>query len=297
MPIVSVIIPFYNRFEWLDAAVRSVLDQTLTDLEIIMVDDGSDESGCFEIIDDPRIRYVRQENNGPAAARNLGIELSNGRYVAFLDSDDLFLPNKLEIQINYMENHPNIGLSHTSYLRINAEGEYIERMDSGKFAGEVYPGIISCCPIATPTVMIRRDVVDDLHFEELVRLGEDVILWIKIAKKYEINGIDEALTKVRIHGCNAIHNPEKQLIGNKLILKYAFENDVSLSRIFKLKSMSKMYAYIGYLYYADRNIKSCIWFFILSVLYWPLNSLDIFKLFIDHIGLKVRNIISEYIEK
>ena len=289
MPIVSIIIPFYNRFEWLDAAVRSVLDQTLIDLEIIMVDDGSDESGCFERIDDPRIRYVRQENKGPAAARNLGIELSSGRYIAFLDSDDLFLPNKLEIQINYMENHPNIGLSHTSYLRINAEDEYIERMDSGKFSGKVYPGIISCCPIATPTVIVRRDVVDDLRFEELVRLGEDVILWIKIAKKYEISGIDEALTKVRIHGCNAIHNPEKQLIGNKLILKYAFENDNSLSNIFKLKSMSKMYGYVGYLYYANGDTKPSIRSFILSVLYWPLNSLDIIKLFIGYIDSKVRN--------
>lgn len=288
MPIVSIIIPFYNRFEWVDAAVRSVLDQTLTDFEIILVNDGSDEDSCFERENDPRIRYVRQENKGPAAARNIGIELANGKYIAFLDSDDLFLPNKLEIQVNYMEKYPYIGLSHTSYLRINADGEHIERIDSGKFAGRVYPGIISFCPIATPTVMVRREIVENLRFEESFRLGEDVILWINIAKIYEIQGIDETLTKVRIHRCNAIHDPEKQFFGNKAILEYAFENDSSLSILFKLKSKSTIYSYVGYIHYANRDIKSCVCFFMLSILYWPLNCFNIIMLLLEFLVKRVK---------
>lgn len=288
MPIVSIIIPFYNRFKWVDAAVRSVLDQTLTDFELIMVDDGSDEDGSFETKDDPRIRYVKQENKGPAAARNTGIKLANGKYIAFLDSDDLFFPNKLEIQVNYMENNPYIGLSHTSYLRINADGEHIERIDSGKFTGRVYPGIISYCPIATPTVMVRRDIVNDLRFEESFRSGEDVILWINIAKIYEIHGIDEILSKVRIHGCNTIHDPIKQLFGNIAIQEYAFERDSSLSFLFKLKSKSTIFRYIGYIHYANRNIKFCLWFFMLSVLYWPLNCFNIITLFLESMGKKVK---------
>lgn len=97
MSTVSVIIPFYNRVKWLREAVHSVFVQTYQDFEVILVDDGSSESlDELAELKDERIRYVRQQNKGPSAARNAGLDLAHGRYIAFLDADDIFWPMKLE---------------------------------------------------------------------------------------------------------------------------------------------------------------------------------------------------------
>ena len=173
MPQVSVIIPFHNRIKWVSEAVQSVLDQTYHDFEIILVDDGSTEPLLpYLEIHDPRIKYIRQDNKGPSSARNHGINLSKGTFIAFLDSDDLFLPTKLERQIELMKKNPDVLFSHTSYERINTEGSFIEKVESGLFSGIVYPEpILSTCPIATPTVMIHREALkSDIRFDESLQI-------------------------------------------------------------------------------------------------------------------------------
>jgi glycosyltransferase involved in cell wall biosynthesis len=273
MPKVSVIIPFHNRIKWLTEAVQSVLDQTYTDSEIILVDDGSTEDITSHIdIGDERIRYVRQENKGPAAARNHGIDLARGCYVAFLDSDDLFLPTKLEKQVTCMEEHPDILLSHTSYQRISAEGEYIEEMKSGTLSGRVYPEIILHCPITTPTVMIRREGFSkEMRFEESIQLGEDTILWMRFAKKSEIMGLDEPLTKVRMHGNNATLDLEAQIIGRMNVINHAIKNDRDLTYILRRKLLSSIYFDIGIVYFRKREKVQSLGFLIRAIIAWPLN--------------------------
>ncbi|MFH1231916.1 MAG: glycosyltransferase family 2 protein [Planctomycetota bacterium] len=271
MPAVSVIIPFYNRVTWLSEAVQSVLNQTYHDFEIVIIDDGSDESVDFlNGIRDPRIRYVRQEHKGPAIARNHGIELATGEYLSFLDSDDIFMPNKLEVQIAHMIKHTDVCLSHTSYIRINLHGEYIEEVKSGKFTGKVYPKIIYDCPIATPTVMIRKSLLNELKFEETVNVGEDIILWALIAKRYEILGIAEPLTKVRMHGRNVTDNPETLFIGNMNIYKYVLEADKNLKLNFRIRVKSKIYRSTGILYYEQNQKVKGFRYLIRGFCYWPL---------------------------
>ena len=160
MPTVSVIIPFYNRVKWLREAVDSVFAQTYQNFEVILVDDGSSES-LDELAElrDERIRYVRQQNKGPAATRNVGLDLARGRYIAFLDADDTFSPMKLERQVACMEEDPEIMLSHTSYQHMSSEGEYIGDVKAGRFSGRVYPKIILGCPIQTSNVMILSEAV------------------------------------------------------------------------------------------------------------------------------------------
>ncbi len=115
---------------------------------------------------DKRVRYMFRKNRGCSNARNHGISLAQGRYIAFLDSADVFVPAKLEKQVSCMENNPGVLLSHTSYLRIDANGEYIKEVKSGTFSGKVYPNIMRWCPIATPTVMILREALgESLRFE------------------------------------------------------------------------------------------------------------------------------------
>ena len=249
MPRVSVIIPSYNtRPQWLQESIQSVLAQTYTDFEVILVDDGSTESlSSLVSVSDERVRYVRQENKGPAAARNRGIGLAVGRYVAFLDSDDLFLPNKLEKQVDMMESRPDVVLSHTSYQRMTGDGRPVRLVRSATLTGRVYPRIIRRCTIATPTVMVRRGVLGEkLMFDESLRVGEDVMLWIRLARESAIIGIDEPLTKVRIHGNNASLSPQAQITGLRAIISHTIRNNPDLSLCFRLQVLSGTYAMIAY---------------------------------------------------
>ena len=249
MPRVSVIIPSYNtRPQWLQESIQSVLAQTYTDFEVILVDDGSTESlSSLVSVSDERVRYVRQENKGPAAARNHGIRLALGQYLAFLDSDDVFLPTKLEKQVAAMELHPDVLLSHTSYQRMTADGTPVRLVRSGTLTGRVYPQIIRRCTIATPTVMVRSEALGERRrFEESLRVGEDVIMWTGLAKEAAILGIDEPLAKVRIHGNNASLSPQAQITGLRAIISHTIRNNPDLSLCFRLQVLSGMYAALLY---------------------------------------------------
>lgn len=212
---ISVIIPFYNRISWTIDAVRSVLAQTHKKFEILLVDDGSTEdiSPLIEFIQsDRRIKYFRQQNSGPAKARNHAIEQASGNYIAFLDADDLFYPEKLDAQLKFMLEHGAV-FSHTSYQRMDVEGNVLETISSGALSGNIFPGIMASCPIAVPTVMARADILKANRFPEHFEIAEDVCLWITIASKYEIGGIDMALSKVRVGPNSAALNSRKQAIG------------------------------------------------------------------------------------
>ena len=248
-PTVSVVIPSYNTpIEWLSQAVHSVLGQTYPDLEIIIVDDGSTEpvARCLGISDE-RIRHVRQENKGPAAARNHGIRLALGQSLAFLESDDVFLPTKLEKQVAAMELHPDVLLSHTSYQRMTADGTPVRLVRSGTLTGRVYPQIIRRCTIATPTVMVRRYVLGErLQFDESLRVCEDVLLWIRLARESAIIGIDEALTKMRLHGKTHALDPSAQMAGLRNLIDHVIKDNPDLSLCFRLQVLSGMYAALLY---------------------------------------------------
>ncbi len=269
---VSVVIPYYNREEWLRDALASVLAQTLDDFEVIVVDDGSDERpGFLDEQADPRIRYVRQEHRGASAARNHGIRLARGQYVAFLDADDAFLPEKLSFQVGAMETRPDLPLSHTSYRRMDAMGNDLEEIRSGAFSGKVYPGIVMQCPIATPTVMVRREALEreELAFEESVTIGEDVIMWTDVARQHEIMGIDRTLTKVRVHGRNAFADPDAQYRGGVEILRHAFRTDPGLGFLFRRRALARICSTTGHMFLEHRKRGAALRWIARSVAYWP----------------------------
>lgn len=138
-PLISVILPFYRRADWLEAAVESVYRQDMQDFEIVLVDDGSAERvdellGRF----DARLRYLAQENRGPAAARNAGIRNASGAYIAFLDSDDIWADGKLSRQIAFME-QGGWQWSHTGYRCFHEDGTPGGRVDVSGTRGEIFP--------------------------------------------------------------------------------------------------------------------------------------------------------------
>ncbi len=236
---ISIIIPFFNRIPTLIEALNSVLFQSYTNIEVLLIDDGStDDITPLRIFKDSRLRYVYQEHNGVSAARNLGISLSSGEYIAFLDSDDIFLPGKLEKQINFMKTH-ELYFSHTSYQRMDMQGKPMEIINSGCFSGKVFPRILSGCGIATPTVMIRKEILSNRKFKETIAIGEDICLWIDIAYSYSFGGIEEPLTAVRVGSSTSAFNIDKQriaflnvsdhIIRNPLYAVYEYELQLLLN--------------------------------------------------------------------
>ncbi len=200
--LVSVVIPFYNNTAWLCEAVDSVLKQTYRNFEIIVVNDGSPEDiAAFLAEYGDKINYYYQDNQGPASARNLGIEKAAGEFVAFLDSDDLWLPDKLKIQIDKMREYGAVW-SCCSYETFgdNNPREILMSKNAEEYA-QTYSK-----RIATPSVVIRADVLKtntDLRFNKSIRYGEDSYLWMLLILSYPILSLNDILVKVRMRGTNA----------------------------------------------------------------------------------------------
>lgn len=268
--IVTVVVPYHGRPEWLADAVASVVHQSLSDFELIIIDDGAaDPAGLLPI--DARIKYVRQHHAGPGAARNNGLRQARGEYVAFLDADDVFEPRKLEIQVAAMRRRPEIALSHTSYYTMTADGTVVDRVKSASFSGRVYPEIIAHCPIATPTVMVRRELILDwgIEFEEKVPYGEDLAFWIRAAKHGDILGIDAPLTRVRLHGQNAALSPQTQYRAGMEVLARALSEDSSLSPLFRRRARAHVHIATAHMFLEQKDRASARYHFRVGAGLWP----------------------------
>ena len=181
---VSVIIPAYNQVHYLADAIRSVLEQTEPDLELIVVDDGSTDSTAEVVhgVRDERLRYIYQENRGLSAARNTGIRCATSPYLTFLDSDDLFLPEKLEILLDEMENHPELGLVAGQAIPINEEGRQIGRVFATPLP-EDSSKLLLGNPLHVGSVMLRKRWQESAGwFDESLRSYEDWDMWLRLAR-------------------------------------------------------------------------------------------------------------------
>jgi hypothetical protein len=220
---ISVVIPFYNRPAKTINALNSVLRQSYKNIEIILVNDGSTEgiNSLRNFVKQYKnIRLISADKNvGPAAARNIGIKASTGDYIAFLDSDDEFMENKIERQLSEMVKH-NLNISYTPYIKRDGDAEVIMRTPT--LAGIVVPLIISDCSIATPTAIVRRELLTrhNILFNEKIRVSEDTCFWLEIAKHSEILLVDEPLTVVNVDSSSHAYNEDKVVIGMKNVLIY-----------------------------------------------------------------------------
>jgi glycosyltransferase involved in cell wall biosynthesis len=184
MNLISVIIPAYNQAAFLPQAIESVLGQTYPHLEVIVVDDGStdDTSVAARSFTDPRIRVLHQANRGLSAARNTGLSASHGAYLTFLDSDDVFLPEKLEILARELEQHPEAGLAAGQAIPVDENGRRVGRIfDRGlpEEAGRLLLGN----PLHVGSVLLRRGWQEKAGlFDETLRSYEDWDLWLRLAR-------------------------------------------------------------------------------------------------------------------
>ena len=242
MVLVSVIIPTYNRATLLDEAIRSVLTQTFSDYEIIVVDDGSSEDiqSVVSKHNDLRLRYEALPRGGVSKARNHGIQVAQGKYVAFLDSDDLFLPEKLQKQVALFEQRPDAGMIYSAYTTINEQVEPQREQPAPSYAN--YRQMLVACTIATPTVMVRRDILAKVGgFDESMHLAEDIDLWCRIFRFYPILPMQESLTYVRLHDGGTPRDPEAILTAYMYMLIKTFNADRSIPWLDKRRILARIH--------------------------------------------------------
>lgn len=256
---VSVIIPSFNRSGLVLDAIQSVADQKYKPLEILVIDDGSTDDTrekLAPLAETGVIRFVHQQNGGRSAARNKGISLATGDFIAFLDSDDLFEPGKLARQIDFFAEHPEVGLVHGGYVKFDESGKDLGYRDTSWFSGWIYPRMLLVwyTLMATPTVMVRRSVLEAVGgFDESLFIAEDLDLWRRIARKYPFGYIYRSLARIRIHADNISKDALSATREFERYLGKAFQEDPSLSSRFQNRVYSRLYSNQAYMMLSDRG--------------------------------------------
>lgn len=196
--LISVVMPVYNSSAYLPDAIESILGQSYQNFEFIIVNDGSTDHSeeIIESYNDPRIKYIRLEQNfGNAYSRNLGLQNAKGKYVMIQDSDDMSLPDRMKIQLEYMESHPYVGICGSFMKVIEGEREYYRKYPTEPNIIRAY--LFSKNPIAQPTVMIRKEVFDIFNLKHL-KFFEDFNLWHQASKVTAIVNIPKVLVHYRL---------------------------------------------------------------------------------------------------
>jgi glycosyltransferase involved in cell wall biosynthesis len=202
--LVSVIIPTFNRATYLDLAIKSVVNQTYKNIEIIVVDDGSDNNYAEAICSHyPTCNYYYKQNGGLSSARNFGIQKAKGDFIAFLDDDDEFIAEKTEKQLQILNENPSIDCVHSSAKVINNEGNTTgkiigaKKSKEHKRSGNVFWNALGVWVVKSPTPLFRKKVFDKIQFDESIKVGEDVDFYQRMFYFFEVYYLAEPLALYR----------------------------------------------------------------------------------------------------
>lgn len=283
---ISVIIPAFNSEQFIVQAIESVFFQTYQNFELIVVDDGSRDNtrNILENYKDTKnISLISQKNQGAAAARNAGIKSSRGDYISFLDSDDVWLPRKLEVQKKCIESKPKIGVVYSDWSTFDENGIIEENFPLSRKlprpSGDIFNELIGSCLLSTITVMIKKEVFNDVgYFDEHLVRGEDYDLWLRIAAKHlfvycpgtvamyrqRSGSLTHSITKAKDH------KPDELMVINNTLERYPEKrkeiNDKKLKRRY-----SDVYFQRGYSAYYRGDFRLAKNYFRSSIVAWPLS--------------------------
>jgi glycosyltransferase involved in cell wall biosynthesis len=243
---ISVIIPSYNRKHTLSRAIKSVLNQTYNASEIILVDDGSiDETKPWVLGNFPMVKYLSQLRNGVSAARNKGIEHSKNNWISLLDSDDEWLPEKLEEQVQQIKEDKSSLFSHTNEIWIRNGVRVNQMKKHQKYGGQIFNKCLDICRVSPSSVLLHKKVLQDVGlFDEKLEVCEDYDLWLRISAKYPVlfldrplivkyGGHEDQLSKVK----NGIEQFRIQSLEKILSRKLLNENQFSLMKKMLIKKL------------------------------------------------------------
>lgn len=271
-PLVSVVIPTYNRARLLSRAIESVLKQTYSNFELIVVDDCSND--CTESVvkgfHDDRIRYIKHEKNqGAAIARNNGVIAAKGEYVAFQDSDDEWLPTKLEKQMKAFHSAPsNLGVVYTSFWLIdNGKKTLVPSSHMKHTEGKIHDALLEINFVSTPTAVVRKECFKKVGMFANIPRFQDWELWLRISKYYYFKHLRELLVNSYRQPDSISRNADSLIIARKYILSKYF-NEISK----KSKLFSKHYSDIGILLCLEGKTKAGRKYFFKAISVHPFNA-------------------------
>jgi teichuronic acid biosynthesis glycosyltransferase TuaG len=229
-PLVSVVVPTYNQAEYLRSAIDSVLTQDYPSVELIVVDDGSTDATPDVLRDyGDAIILIRQPNRGAANALNEGIRAARGTYVCWLSSDDVFLPGKLRRQVDAFLDDPELAISFTGFVTIDAEGNDLrDRSDIQPVHPDLFVAVYWANPINGSTVMMPRAIFDQVGmFDESLRADVDGDMWLRVLVGRRAQHIPGAYLKYRVHGASLSAN-KALMLASKSRVRSARLRDGSL---------------------------------------------------------------------
>ncbi|WP_186429899.1 glycosyltransferase [Clostridium sp. BSD9I1] len=221
---VSIIIPVFNGEKFISDAIRSVLNQTYKNIEIIVIDDGSIDKTADIVKNFDKIRYIYQNNKGPAASRNLGMALSKGEYIAFLDADDLYEPEKIQKQMEILEKYKEIDVVYNDMKLVDENLQFIKYINSDYVIedGKSFLAMLlfrQIVPIP-PSIMMRRKCYDEgIKYDEKLIHAEDYEFIIRLGEKHQFKYLQEPLYIYRRHEENLTNKHESQVKAEINIVK------------------------------------------------------------------------------
>jgi glycosyltransferase involved in cell wall biosynthesis len=257
MPLVSVIIPTYNSADFLPQAIDSVLQQTYENIEIIVIDDGSTDH--TEAVLKPyteRIRYFKKPNGGPSAARNMGIAEAQGEFIAFQDADDLWLPEKLQLQMDYLTAHAEIAVVYTDLTQFDLQGQVsislVERYGAIP-SGYIFEELLVNHAITLSSVIVRRSCIDEVGaFDESLIGAEDYNFYLRLARKFQFGFLNQALVQKRLHTNNLSDNLE-QMCEDEIKNLDKIDRLFPDARIPKRRLAARIYTRFGKYYFSQQR--------------------------------------------
>jgi len=216
-PLVSIITPVYNGEKYLAQTIESALTQSYSNFELIIVNDGSfDQSDLIiekYLVADPRIYYIQQTNAGVASARNTAIKRAKGKYISFLDQDDLWHKNKLDIQVAALEQDNNFAFVYSRQKIIDGSGMPVNLDWSTGATSYCFKELFLRNKITILTVLLRKSIIDEVGlFNEKLAGTDDYEMWLRITLKYPIHFLDQILGSYRVHETNVSHDAFKMTI-------------------------------------------------------------------------------------
>ncbi len=284
-PLVSVIIPAYNAEKYIERTIHSALLQDYENLEIIVIDDGSTDNTADVVKKlaekDRRLKYVHQQNGGVSSARNHGYKFSKGEYLAFLDADDIWLPDNVSKKLAHLQDNPDVGLVHSDALLIDENDNSLNEVKKGK-SGWVLDDLLSwnetCIP-APSSIIVKREVIDSVGgFDTSLSTAADQEFFFRVASKYKIGRVEEVTWQYRIHSQNMHSNIALMEHDCLLSYKRATENNLFKSAAFRRKCYSNMFIILSGSWYHDgKNKRKAVKYALKAVWVYPVNTLKLFR--------------------
>jgi len=277
VPEVSIIIPTLNRAHYIGDAIKSILAQTYYSWELLIVDNGSTDNTEAIVKDyakvDPRVRYLREDRKGVSRARNTALAEAKGVFIAFLDDDDLFLPEKLKIQTDYLKAHPEVDFVYGQIEIVNAQGDLL--WVDPKKPVLTFADLFEESGIRIQSVMCRKSCFDSIGgFDETLTMGEDYDLWLRIAAKHRFEYLAVPFVKMRFHDTNTCNVPVPLYAQRDRLLKRVPTNPaLGITASVKRRRLAINCYRLARLYKEDRQYFPAARGFLSSVIQYPVIGL------------------------